>query len=155
MMDLSAYYTEFKDIYNWGTFAVILALLVVIFLCFRTLKDNSQECNRIWKKALFCVGYILIFAIVLVYYFSGPYMGKKDIDQKTIYSYEGNFEISQISQGIYNKAVFLIDGKEICLKYFEDDGYDFDQIKTGRHEGKLVYAQHIAEVLYIEIDYSE
>jgi len=97
----------------------------------------------------------LIFVTILVYYYFGAYLAKQDIDQKTIYGYEGGFEITEISQGIYKKAVFLIDGKEISLKYFEDDGYEFDQIKVGKHKGKIVYAEHVAKVLYIEINDSE
>ena len=46
---------------------------------------------------------------------------------------KGIFEILETSHGIYNKAVFLIDGKEISFKYFADDGYDLDQIKVGKH----------------------
>ena len=69
--------------------------------------------------------YILLFVIVLSYYFRGPYLCKKDINQKTIYAYEGVFEITETTSGIYNRAMFLIDGEELYLQYFEDDEYGY------------------------------
>ena len=150
-MDLSIYYENFELTYNIANFAVLLAFLATVFLCIRRICDKSEYCNRVWKKLLLCFIYVLFFSVILTYYFTGPYLGKKDIDQKTIYSYEGEFEIIEVTDGIYNKAVFLVEGKEMCLKYSENDDYEIDMIKAGKYKGKLVYAQHAAQVLYIEI----
>ena len=154
-MDLSKYYKEFESTYRIAIVALILMFLVTIFVCVRRIKDNSKECNRIWKKVLFCIGYISLFMVVLGYYFSGPYLAKRDTDQKTIYYYEGDFDILSTSHRIYNKATFSIENENITLKYFEDENYDFDSITPGSYEGKLVYAQNAATVLYIEIYQSE
>ena len=154
-MDLSAYYDNFKLAYGIANFAVFLAFLTTIFLCVRRIRDKSKYCNRLWKKTLLCFIYVLLFSVILIYYFTGPYLGKKDIDKQTIYGYKGEFKIVEISNGVYNEAVFLVDGKEMRLKYSENDSYDFDTIKIGEYEGELVYAQHTAQVLYIKIYESE
>ncbi len=150
-MDLYSYYKDFEITFAISLVAVILALFAVIFCCIRTLKDKNRECNAPYKKVLFCLGYSLIFFIVLGYYLQGPYLYKMDVDEKTICGYEGTFEITKIDDGIYNYAVFVMDDKEIRLKFFSDDGYDTEKITIGKHKGKLIYATHAAEVLYIEI----
>lgn len=152
MMDLSIYYEEFEHANIIAGIVVILAFFVTVFLCICTIREKSSYTDRVWKKVLFCVGYCLIFGSVVANYFIGPYPAQKDIEQQTIYGYEGNFEIVQTTHGIYHKAVFLIDGEEICLKYFEDDDYQFESVTPGVYDGKLIYAQHAAQLLYMEIE---
>ena len=94
---------------------------------------------------------LLIFLIILDVYFHGPYLCKKDIDNQTIYGYEGDFEILEVDDRLYKKALFVINGEEHRLEYFEDDEYDIDIIKPGKYNGKIVYAIYANEVLYIEI----
>ena len=149
-MDLSAYYKDFESTVTISLIVVILTLFTVIFCFIRTLKDK----NTPLKKALFCLGYSLIFFIVLGYFLQGPYLYKMDVDEKTICGYEGTFEITKIDDGIYNYAVFVIDDKEIRLKFFSDDGYDAEKISVGKHEGKIIYAAHAEKVLYIEIKHN-
>ena len=74
---------------------------------------------------------------------------KKDVDQKTIYCYEGVFEIIETSNGIYAKAVFRFENQELTLKYSKDD---YGEIIPGKYEGKLIYAQHLAQILYLEME---
>lgn len=147
-MDLSTYYEDFQFTYNLAIFALCLTSFIVIFVGVCRLKDKNESTI---KKIIECMLLVIIFASVLVRFMLGPNLAKKDIEQKTIYYFEGFFEITEISNGIYDKAVFLIDGKEICLRYFDNDRYDFDQIKVGKYEGKLIYAQYLAEVLNLEI----
>ena len=157
-MDLSIYYEEFQTVYGMGNFAVILMLCTTIFLCVRRVRDfiNKDEyCNRVWKVAVLSVTYVFLFLVILCYYFRGPYLCKKDIDQKTIYGYEGSFEIIETTEGIYDRATILIDGEEISLNYFENNDYEVDLVKPGEYEGKLIYAQHSSKILYIEIYQSE
>ena len=146
-MDLSIYYEEFQTVYILGNFVIILMFLVTVFLFVR----RHQDTKSIRERILLYVIYILLFVLVLSYYFHGPYLCKKDINRKTIYAYEGDFEVIETTSGIYNKAMFLIDGEELCLQYFKDDEYDFDIIQPGKYEGKIVYAQHVSKILHIEI----
>ena len=88
-----------------------------------------------------------MFASVLNQFLVGPNLAKKDIDQKTIYCYEGVFEVVETSHGIYNKATFRFDKQEITLKYSKDEY----EIIPGTYEGKLIYAYHVAQVLYLEM----
>ena len=88
----------------------------------------------------------------MVHFFVGPYHAKKDIDEKTIHYYEGTVEIVEITSGIFQRATFVMDGKEVRLKFFEDNGYDHSLIKAGKYEAKIVYAEHLAELLYFEIN---
>ena len=95
----------------------------------------------------------VIFISIIVRFFLSAYLCKKDVDKKTIYGYEGYFEIVETMDNILSyKAIFLINGEEICLRYFEDDNaYDFDTIQPGEYIGKIIYAKYAAEVLDIEI----
>ena len=150
-MDLSTYYQEYQTVCNIALVAIILYFLVTVFLCIRAVRDKSRECNRTWKKVAFCAGYIFLFFVVVSYYFIGPYRMGQDVEQKTIYYYEGSFEITETTDGILNnEAVFLIDGQEVCLKYYDNDE-EAEVIGQGRYEGKIVYAQHAADILYLEI----
>jgi len=147
-MDLSEYYEYFQSTYNISIFALCLTIFVVIFIGVRSLKDKKETMR---KKFLNLALLFLIFASVLTYFMTGPYLVKKDIEQNTIYCYEGDFEIVETSHGIYSKATFRFENREITLKYSTDD----DIIKPGRYEGKLVYAQHLAQVVDLEIFYTQ
>ena len=68
-----------------------------------------------------------------------------------VYYYEGSIEITEVSKGIRNTAVFLIDENEMCLKFSEKDDYDCEQIQVGKYEGKIIYAQHVAQVIHLDI----
>ena len=146
-MDLSEYYEYFQSTYNISIFALCLTIFVVIFIGVRSLKDK-KETRR--KKILNLSLLFLIFASVLTYFMTGPYLVKKDIEQNTIYCYEGRFEIIETSHGIYSKATFRFENQEITLKYSTDD-----MIEPGKYEGKLIYAQHLAQVVDLEIFYPQ
>lgn len=148
-MDISIYYQEFRDAYIIATIAVLLTLAAVLFIGIRSILDKKET---VLKKTVNCILLLSILSFVVSSYFSGPYLGKKDFSQKTIHSYKGDFEIVETSKGIINKAIFLIDNKEISLRYFKEDDYDFEIIKPGKYNGTLVYAQNSAQVLYIELD---
>ena len=146
-MDLSTYYQEYESTYHAGNFMIIFALFVTIFMCVRRYRDT--KCR--WKRILFYLGYLLMFLIILDVYIKGACLCKKDIDNQTIYGYEGDFEILEVDDRLYKKALFVINGEEHRLEYFEDDEYDIDIIKPGKYNGKIVYAIYGNEVLYIEI----
>lgn len=151
-MDLPAYYDKFQSTYNTALFAVFLTLFVVIFCCIRTIKDKSAECRPVWRKVVYCAAYMFIFCFVLWLFFKGPYLMKKDVDQQSVYAYEGEMEIVELIPGFYRKAVFLLDGEEVCLVYSTDaDDYDFEITQPGKYTGKLIYGKNLAHVLYIEI----
>ena len=143
-MDLSEYYEHFESTYNISIFALCLTLFVVIFIGVRSLRDKKETMR---KKILNLSLLLLVLASILTYFMTGPYLAKKDIEQNTIYCYEGNFEIIHISQGIYSKATFRFENQEITLKYSADE----DLIELGKYDGKLVYAQHLAQVVDLEI----
>ena len=145
-MDLTTYYEEFQSTYNISIFALCLAGVAVVFIGIRSLRD-SQESVR--KKIANLALLFLIFCLVLTYFLLGPNLAKKDIQQKTIYCYEGVFEIVEVSHGIYTKGVFLFEGEKKILKYSEDMAED--DISPGKYEGQLIYAQHLAQVLDLEI----
>ena len=146
-MDLSVYYEEFQSTYNIAVFALCLAAFAVIFVGVRSIKDKRESTRiKMFNGVLLC----LIFASVLTYFMLGPRLAKKDIEQKTIYGYEGALEIVEISHGIYHKAVFSFENEEITLKYYPDET-ECDEIRPGKYEGRLVYAEHLAQVLYFEI----
>lgn len=146
-MNLPKYYEEFQTVYILGNIVIILMFIATVFLFVRRKVDTKS----IGERVVLYIIYALLFIIVSSYYFRGPYLCKKDIDQGTIYGYEGNFEIVETTNGIYNKAVFIIDGQKICLKYFKDDGYDFDALQPGEYDGRIIYAYHASKVLDIEI----
>ena len=143
-MDLSEYYEYFQSTYNISIFALCLTIFVLIFIAVRSLKDKKETMR---KKFLNLSLLFLIFASVLTYFMTGPYLVQKDIEQNTIYCYEGNFEIIHISQGIYSKATFRFENQEITLKYSANE----DLIELGKYDGKLVYAHHLAQVVDLEI----
>ena len=155
-MDISAYYDKFQSSYNWALAAVILGIFTAVFCCVRTIIDKSDECRPIWKKVVYCIGHVLIFGFVVGLFFRGPYLMKKDIDQQSIYAYEGEFEIVELIPGYNQKAVFLLNGEKVCLVYFSDtDDYDFKISQPGKYTGKLIYGKNLSHVLYIEISPSE
>ena len=99
-MDLTVYYKDLQFLCIFSVSAIIFALFVISFLCIRAIRDNSVECNRTWKKIVFCIGYTFILLFLLGYFFSnGLHMAIKDIDQKTICGYQGEFEIVEIQPG--------------------------------------------------------
>ena len=151
-MDLSEYYKEYQTTYVLGIVVVLFAFFVVSFIGIRLIR-NEEETVKV--KLICCIMLTVIFASIVTRFFMGPFLYKKDVDQKTIYYYEGDFDILSTSHRIYNKATFSIENENITLKYFEDENYDFDSITPGSYEGKLVYAQNSAIVLYIEIYQSE
>lgn len=154
-MDLTPYYESYANTYRLGVFTVIFAFIVIGFLIMRTLLDKSEKCRPVWRRVVYCLGYLLIFASVLGHLFFGGMLGmKQDVDEGTIYGYEGEFEIVELKPGLYKKAVFSINGEDICLKYFDGEGkyeYDPESIQPGTYTGKLVYGKHTAEVIYVEI----
>ena len=107
------------------------------------------------KKILFCFGYAFILLCVLGYFFSnGLHMAVKDIGQNTIYGYQGEFEIVEIQPGyIYDNVLIIINGSELRLKISEseDESYEANMIIPGKYNGKIVYAQHWAKILHIEM----
>ena len=147
-MDLSLYYNKLQSIYNFSIIVFFFTLCTVLFIVIRTFRDKRETVK---EKILCCVLLTAILSLVISALFLGPVPYKKDIDQGTIYGYEGNFEIVETTHGIYNKVIFIIDGEEICLKYFEDDGYDFDALQPGEYDGRIIYAHHASKVLDIEI----
>ncbi len=152
-MDVSMYYDSFQSIYNWAFFAVVFTFFAVVFCCIRTILDKSKECRPIWRKIIYCLGYMCILAVVAVYFMMGPHLMKKDIDQQTIYGYEGEFEIIELIPGLTKKAVFLIDGEKVCLEYFTHDvDYDYELIEIGKYEGKIIYSKYLGEILDIDTD---
>ena len=146
-MDLSAYYEDFQLTYNLAVFTFFFTVFVVIFVGIRTIKDKNHSVNT---KIIACLLLVIPFAIVLNMS-RDTFLAKKDIEQKTIYYYEGSIEITEVSKGIRNTAVFLIDENEMCLKFSEKDDYDCEQIQVGKYEGKIIYAQHVAQVIHLDI----
>ena len=97
---------------------------------------------------------VITFIVIVSRLYLAPLL-MKDINQKTIYYYEGDFEIVETSRKIIYKATFSFEGEELTLKFLEDDGYDPDLIQPGSYEGIIVYAQNAALLAYIEIYPSE
>ena len=151
-MDLSTYYEHFQETYNLAVFALCLTVFAVLFIGIRAIRDKNETVK---EKILSCVLLTVIFSLVISIFFLGPFAYKKDIDKKTIYYYEGSFDIVKTTNKIYSKATFLFENKELDLKFFESADYEFDLIKPGSYQGKLVYAQNAAELLYIEIYHLE
>jgi len=149
-MDMSKYYEDFRFTYNLAIVALCLTFLVVVFVGIRSLKDKKES---IKIKVLNWVLLIIIFVSVLTYFFIGPYQAKKDIDNNTIYCYEGEFEIIEVSHGIYYRATFLFNGQEITLKYSKDE-QEYDYLKPGKYNGTLVYAQNVSQILYLEMQWN-
>lgn len=147
-MNLSTYYQEFETIHTIAVLVVCLAFVATLFVGIRSICDKTESTK---KKIVNCVLLLVIFCSVSIYYFLGPYLGKQDVEQGTIYCHEGNFEIVETTKGLYHRAEFILDGERVSLKYFPEDGYDFEMIVPGKYEGKLVYAQHLGEVLFVEI----
>ena len=145
-MDLSTYYEDFQTTYNLAVFALCLTIFAVLFVGIRRI-INKEETTR--TKIIVWIILIIVFASVLNLFLTGPCLAKKDIEQKTIYYYEGVFEIVETSHSIYDKATFRFNNQEITLKYSEDE---YEEILPGEYDGKLIYAQHLAQILYLDID---
>ena len=143
-MDLSTYYEHFQETYNLAVFALCLTVFAVLFVGIRRIIDKEET---IRTKIIVWIILILMFASVLNQFLVGPNLAKKDIEQKTIYYYEGSFEITETTHGIYDKATFRFDNQEITLKYSEDD---YEEILPGKYDGKFIYAQHLAQILYLD-----
>ncbi len=58
---------------------------------------------------------------------------------------------STYTLAVYDKAIFLINGEEVCLKYSDEEEYDFEQIKIGKYVGQIIYAKNLAQILELEI----
>ena len=149
-MDLSKYYKEFQTIYNLGIVALCLMIFAVLFIGVRRIINKEESLKT---KIVSGILLLITFAVVLNYFLMGPALAKKDIEQQTILCYEGKFEIVETSHGIYDKAVFLLNGEEIRLKYSDDkdEDYKFEDVKTGKYIGQIVYAKNAAQVLKLEI----
>ena len=145
-MDLSTYYEELQTTYYLSIVALCLAICAVLFVGIRRIINKEEKTKT---KIIVWIILILMFASVLNQFLVGPYLAKKEVDQKTIYCYEGVFEIIETSNGIYAKAVFRFDNQELTLKYSKDD---YGEIIPGRYDGKLIYAQHLAQILYLEME---
>ena len=148
-MDLSVYYEEYASVFRIATFVMCLTIFAVLFIGIRNIRDKTQSVK---EKAACGVMLLIILVAVATYYCFGGIMCQMDVIQKTIFGHQGEFEIVEIKNGIYNKAVFLIDGKEVELNYFEDDNYDFESIKPGKYKGEIVYAQHAKQILHIDFE---
>ena len=148
-MDLSKYYKEFQTIYNLGIVALCLMIFAVLFIGVRRIINKEESLKT---KIVSGILLLITFAVVLNYFLMGPALAKKDIEQQTILCYEGKFEIVETSHGIYDKAVFLLNGEEICLKYSDEEDYDFEQIKVGKYVGQIVYAKNLSLVLKLKIE---
>ena len=147
-MDLSTYYKDFQSTYNLAVVTLFFAVFTVVFIGIRSIKDEK---DTVKTKITVCLLLVFLFACILNLFLRGPYLAKMDIEQKTIFYYEGSIEITEVSNGLRTEAVFLIDGNEMHLKYSDKDDYNSEQIKVGKYEGKIIYAQHVAQVLYLDI----
>ena len=146
-MDLSSYYDEFQSSYTLAICAVILYLFAVAFVGIRLWKSKKEtKKTKIGCSVLLAV----IFLFVINYFIARACPTKKDIEEKTIFYYEGSFEIIEISQFIYHEAVFSFENQEITLKYPQRNS-KYDMIQPGKYEGKFVYAQHLGYVLDFEL----
>ena len=145
-MDLSTYYEELQTTYYLSIVALCLAIFAVLFVGIRRIINKKEKTKT---KIIVWIILILMFASVLNQFLVGPYLAKKDVDQKTIYCYEGVFEIIETSNGIYAQAVFRFENQELTLKYSKDD---YGEIIPGKYDGKLIYAQHLAQILYLEME---
>ena len=147
-MDLSPYYEEFQSTYNLAVIAVFVTLFAVVFVSVRLWKNKEEN-----KKTKIGCSILLtvLFLCVINYFIAGPHLAIKDVQEKTIYCYEGSFEILETSEFIYDKAVFSFEGKEIVLEYFPEDDLQFKAIKSGKYAGKFIYAHHLGHLLYFEI----
>lgn len=143
-MDLSVYYEDLKTTCNLSFFALCFAIFGVIFVGVRNTinKKNTKK-----TKIAIWVILLVMLAVVTSSFLTGATLAKKDIEQKTIYGYEGVFEIVEVSRGFnYEKAVFRFDNQEITLKYGENEY----SIAPGKYNGKLVYGQHMGQILYLD-----
>ena len=147
-MDLTEFYEEFQSTYNLALIALCLAIFAVLFVGIRRIINKKESLKT---KITVWIILVFMFASVLNLFLTGPALAKRDIEQQTILCYEGKFEIIETSHGIYDKAVFLINGEEVCLKYSDEEDYDFEQIKIGKYEGQIVYAKNLAQILELEI----
>ena len=145
-MDLSIYYQKYISGYYTAILVICFVVFAVLFVGIRSIMDKNESLKA---KITSWILLIVLLTIVLIYFFIGPYLAKKDYDQKTIYYYEGDFEIVEITHGYFHKAVFNIDGQNIRLKYYNEN-YEFEIVDTGKYNGKLVYSYYGADVLYIE-----
>ena len=150
-MDLSVYYQKYISVYYLAIFVICFAVFAVLFVGIRSIMDKKETLK---EKIINWILLIIILTTVLIYFFIGPYLAKKDYDQQTIYYYEGDFEIVEITHGYFHKAVFNIDGQNIRLKYYNEN-YEFEIVDTGKYNGKLVYSYYGADVLYIEATLQE
>ena len=147
-MDLTEYYEEFQSIYNLAVIALCLAIFAVLFVGIRRIINKEESLKT---KITVWIILVFMFASVLNLFLTGPALAKKDIEQQTILCYEGEFEIIETSHRIYDKAIFLINGEEVCLKYSDEEEYDFEQIKIGKYVGQIIYAKNLAQILELEI----
>lgn len=148
-MDISTYYEEFQSEYNLAVFAVFFALFVVVFCAIRTIRDKKiSAATRIFSLFLLTI----ILATPLYLFIVGPYSLKKDVDDKTIYLYEGVFEVVEISEGIlhFDKAVFVFEDREYTLQCYKGDLQD-NLITIGTYEGRIYYAENAARLMHIWI----
>lgn len=147
-MDLSPYYEEFQSMFPLAICTVILAFFAVIFVGVRAIKDKKE--SKICKT-IECIMLVIIFVVVVYYFIAYACTAKTDADEKTIYYYEGVFEITEISSGFfYPKAAFSFQNQEIVLKYPSKDS-KYNTIAPGKYVGKFVYAYHLGQILDFEI----
>ena len=149
---VSIFYDEFQTTHALAVVAVCLACLFIPIVCLKNILGKGNQLRKTRQKVLYCAVEIGILCFILSLYFRGPYRMKQEVDHQTLRCYEGEFEITELIHGYYDKAVFVIDGQEICLKYFTDDkDYVFQVTEPGTYTGKPVYGQYIDEILFIEI----
>ena len=147
-MDLSPYYEDFQSIFPMAICTVILAFFAVIFVGVRAIKDKKE--SKI-SKTMECIMLVLIFALVLYGFITYACTAKMDLEERTIYYYEGVFQITDCPDGLFDaKAVFLFEDQEITLQYpFGESKYN--AIAPGKYVGKFVYAYHLEYLLEFEI----
>ena len=153
-MDLSIYYEKYLRLCKMSLYFFIFVIVVFVVLTIISNRNSKYEKETRKEKIAAHILSVITFIVIVSRLYLAPLL-MKDINQKTIYYYEGDFEIVETSRKIINKATFSFEGEELTLKFQEDDGYDSDLIQPGSYEGIIVYAQNAALLAYIEIYPSE
>ena len=107
-MDLTPFYEEFEKTCRTANFAVVLAFVVIAFLCYRTIKDNSEDCVKKRQKALYIACYCLMLLFILYNYVTGPLQCKKDIQQQLL--------INILYTFLKTKVFIILNGKTARLR---------------------------------------
>ena len=153
-MDLSIYYEKYLRLCKMSLYLFIFIIVGFVVLTILTIRNGKIEKATRKENIAAHILSVIAFTLIASKLYLAPLV-MKDINQKTIYYYEGDFEIVETSRKIIYKATFSFEGEELTLKFLEDHGYDSDLIQPGSYEGIIVYAQNAALLAYIEIYPSE